>query len=61
MVSQPRIRRRRDAPALALAWTVPLLPAARREWGQAMQAELAAIDASIDRWRFTRGCALAIG
>lgn len=49
-----------DGAALLLSWTVPLLPAADRDWGQAMQAELAAIETSGDRWRFTGGCALAI-
>jgi hypothetical protein len=59
-VSRPDFRARRDAAGLVLSWIVPLLPAARRDWGRAMQAELAGIDTSADRWRFTGGCALAI-
>ena len=59
-MSEHRVRNRRDMPALVLAWTVPLLSAGRREWGQAMQAELASMQTSAVRWRFTRGCLLAI-
>ena len=55
-----RVQSRRDAPALLLAWTATLLPARRRDWGQAMQAELAGIQTAAGRWRFTGGCALAI-
>ncbi len=51
---------RRDAAALFLDWTVPLLPDTRRQWGRAMQAELAGLGPSADRWRFAGGCALAI-
>ena len=51
---------RRDAPARVLRWTARLLPAGRRNWGDAMQAELAGINAVDDRWRFARGCTLAI-
>jgi hypothetical protein len=59
-VSRTESPARRDLAALVLAWTVPLLPARRRDWGEAMQAELAGIVAPPERRRFTRGCALAI-
>lgn len=39
-----------------LSWAVRLLPAGRREWGQAMQAELAEIEAAAARRRFALGC-----
>jgi WD40 repeat protein len=39
-----------------LALAVWLLPAGRQEWGQAMQAELAAIVATPARWSFAAGC-----
>jgi hypothetical protein len=32
------------------------MPAGRRDWGRAMQAELAAIEAKPARWSFARGC-----
>ena len=59
-MSRARIGGRRDAAAIVLASMAPLLPAARREWGQAMQAELDGVDPTVDRWRFVGGCALAI-
>jgi hypothetical protein len=42
-----------------LAAIIRLLPATRREWGHAMQAELATIEAGSDRWRFVLGCTSA--
>jgi hypothetical protein len=39
---------------------VKLLPKARREWGVAMQAELAAIDSRSERRRFALGCTRAV-
>jgi len=53
-VSQTGRRERRDAPARIVAAAEQLLPAARREWGRAMAAELAAINGR-DRWRFAAG------
>jgi hypothetical protein len=52
MVSAPR----RDLAARYLDAIVGLLPAARSEWGRAMQAELATIDSPFERWRFALGC-----
>ena len=34
-----------------------LLPAQRRDWGQAMQAEFGAVPGPWARWRFALGCA----
>ena len=45
-----------SAPGRYLGAIVRLLPEARRQWGQAMQAELAAIDGTCERWRFVLGC-----
>jgi hypothetical protein len=39
-----------------LACAVWLLPPARRPWGEAMLAELAAIESDRHRWRFAAGC-----
>ena len=49
-------RRERDLADRYLACVVRLLPAARREWGRAMRAELAAIDDAAERRRFALGC-----
>ena len=59
-MSRRPVGERRDVPAHLLLWTAPLLPANRRQWGQAMQAELAGLETPADRWRFAGGCALAI-
>jgi hypothetical protein len=48
---------RRDAAALLLGWVVRLLPAAHREWGAAMLAELASVEGGPERWRFAVECA----
>ena len=48
-----------DRPARLLAAAVRVLPAGRRDWGRAMQAELAAIEDRSDRRGFARGCLLA--
>jgi hypothetical protein len=45
-----------SAPERYLGAVVRLLPASRRQWGRAMQAELAAIDGASERWRFVLGC-----
>ncbi|GAA0744491.1 hypothetical protein Drose_25320 [Dactylosporangium roseum] len=47
---------RRDTAARLLATAVRLLPAPRREWGEAMLAELDSIEPRQDRRRFTAGC-----
>jgi hypothetical protein len=39
-----------------LAAVFRLLPAPRRHWGEAMQAELAAIEHPAERWRFALSC-----
>jgi hypothetical protein len=39
-----------------LSGAVRVMPAERRDWGRAMQAELAAIDEPADRWSFAWGC-----
>jgi hypothetical protein len=43
-----------------LAIAVWLLPAGRREWGQAMRAELAAVSSTRARWWFAAGCARTV-
>lgn len=50
---------RRDPPARLLAAAVRVLPARQRDWGRAMEAELASITDRSDRWSFARGCAWA--
>jgi len=45
-----------DRPARMLSLAARFMPAARRDWAQAMQAELAAIDPPADRWSFAWGC-----
>ncbi len=42
-----------------LAVVERMLPAARRDWGRAMRAELATLDGSAERWRFALGCTRA--
>ncbi|WP_157437104.1 hypothetical protein [Actinoplanes subtropicus] len=46
----------RDGPARLLGAAVRVLPAGRRDWGRAMQAELAAIEDPADRRGFAWGC-----
>jgi hypothetical protein len=48
-----------SAPERYLGAIVRLLPDGRRQWGQAMQAELATIDGTPERWRFVLGCTRA--
>jgi hypothetical protein len=48
-----------DFSARLLSGVVQLMPPRRRDWGRAMQAELAAIDARPDRREFAIGCARA--
>lgn len=45
---------------LLLTLAVQALPAPRREWGQAMRVELAPIEGSRARWRFSLGCTWAV-
>lgn len=51
-----RARIGRDLPGRLLDAGVRVMPAARRDWGRAMRAELAAIEAKPARWSFARGC-----
>ena len=51
--------RRADAAARVLRGVVRLLPSARRDWGAAMEAELAAIQGPAERRRFVLGCVRA--
>jgi hypothetical protein len=44
--------------ARLLRWVVALLPPRRREWGRAMEAELAALESG--RWRFALSCARGV-
>ncbi len=44
-----------DAPARIVAFAASRLPAHRRDWGQAMAAELTQIYGRARRWRFTTG------
>jgi hypothetical protein len=46
-------------PGWLLAAATAALPADRREWGQAMAAELAQVAGGAARWRFAAGCARA--
>jgi hypothetical protein len=46
-----------DGPGWLLAAAVATLPAHRRDWGQAMAAELIQVEGRGDRWRFAAGCA----
>ena len=50
----------RDLSSCALAVVVRLLPSHRSDWGQAMQAELAALDDAQARRRYALGCARAV-
>jgi hypothetical protein len=50
----------KDAPASVLAWAVGAMPQARKEWGIAMLAELAAVPGSVARWSFALSCARAV-
>ena len=45
-----------DRPARMLSAAVRVMPAERRDWARAMQAELAAVDQPADRWSFVWGC-----
>jgi hypothetical protein len=47
---------RRDGAGWLLAAAAGVLPSSRREWGTAMQAELAGIGPRGERWRFSVGC-----
>lgn len=46
-----------DGPERLLIAAVRCMPALRREWGEAMLAELASVRLSQARWRFAIGCA----
>ena len=48
---------RRDRARSLVALAARLLPAQRRDWGQAMLAEFDAIQGRWGRWRFALGCA----
>lgn len=50
----------RDGADRLLAGLVRLLPSGRRDWGVAMRAELAGIDARRARWQFAAGCLRAV-
>lgn len=45
-----------DRPARLLGAAIRIMPATRRDWGRAMQAELAAIEDRSDRRSFAWGC-----
>jgi hypothetical protein len=45
-----------DIPRLLLTVAVRRMPAERREWGEAMLAELAQLQNTSTRWRFALGC-----
>ena len=48
-----------DGPGRLLAAAAATLPAGRRDWGEAMAAELAQVQERGARWRFAAGCARA--
>lgn len=50
----------RDRPERLLRAAVRCMPARRREWGEAMLAELASVPLSPARWRFAVGCAATV-
>jgi hypothetical protein len=47
---------RLDPEARVLGWFIALLPVHRREWGEAMRAELYHIGRGAARWTFVLGC-----
>lgn len=47
---------RRDVPAMILERAVKWMPAARREWAEAMMAELEHVEGRTERFRFALGC-----
>ena len=49
-----------DGPATLVALAVATLPAERRDWGLAMQAEVSGLAPGATRWRFALGCARAV-
>jgi hypothetical protein len=49
----------RDRAARVLSAAARIMPAGRRDWARAMQAELTAIDQPADRWSFVWGCVRA--
>jgi hypothetical protein len=50
----------RDGAELLLTGAVWLLPVGRRDWGQAMRAELAAVEGRPSRWQYALGCTRAL-
>jgi len=56
-MSKPRVAR--DVASRALEVSVRLLPSHRSDWGEAMRAELAALDDIHERRRYARGCGWA--
>ena len=52
----PTGRDRLDAEARVLGWFIALMPAHRREWGEAMRAELYHIGGGVARWTFVLEC-----
>jgi hypothetical protein len=50
-----------DIPRLLLTVAVRRMPVERREWGEAMLAELAQLQNKSTRWRFALGCARVDG
>ena len=48
-----------DGPGWLLAVATGTLPADRRDWGEAMAAELTQVRGPVARWRFAAGCARA--
>jgi hypothetical protein len=53
------IDRGMDGPASLLACAVRAMPKARKDWGDAMLGELAAVPAGVARWRFALSCVRA--
>ncbi len=47
---------RRDAAAIILERSVKWMPATRREWGEAMMAELEQVEGRKERFQFALGC-----
>lgn len=52
-------RHRQDAAVRVLEWIVRMMPTHRREWADAMRAELSYIEGRAPRWNFVASCTWA--
>lgn len=56
MSTRERRSAHRDGPSRVAGAVLRRMPAARREWSDAMEAELASVSGRRARWRFAMGC-----